>query len=65
MAFTYRSRGKEYTLYTRDVKLRGGRVQKIYFFSAKKPKSGVPTEKPLGYDVKVNMKTGLPFLKKK
>jgi hypothetical protein len=65
MAFTYRSKGKEYTLYTREVKLKGGKVQRIYFFSARKPKSGNPTDKPDRYDVKVNNRTGLPFLKKK
>ncbi len=65
MAFTYRSKGKEYTLFTRDVKLKGGKVQTIYFFSARKPKSGKATDKPAGYDVKVNKRTGLPFLKKK
>ncbi|KAA0003904.1 MAG: hypothetical protein FE048_00450 [Thermoplasmata archaeon] len=65
MVFTFRSKGKEYTLYTREVKLKGGKIQRIYFFSARKPKSGVPTDKPEGYNVKVNLKTGLPFLKKK
>lgn len=65
MAFTYESKGKKYTLYTRDVKLKGGKTQTIYFFSARKPKSGRPTEKPNGYTVKVNRRTGLPFLKKK
>jgi len=64
MAFKYKSKGKEYTLYTRDVKLKGGRMQTIYFFSARKPKSGKPIDKPDGYTVKVNKRTGLPFLKK-
>jgi len=65
MAFTYESKGKNYTLFTRAVKLKGGKTQTIYFFSARKPKSGNPTEKPDGYIVKVNNRTGLPFLKKK
>ncbi|HHH77597.1 MAG TPA: hypothetical protein ENL18_00075 [Thermoplasmatales archaeon] len=64
MAYTYKSKGKEYTLFTRDVKLKGGRVQTIYFFSARKPKSGKAIDKPAGYTVKVNQRTGLPFLKK-
>ena len=38
-----------WTLYTRDVKLKGGRTQTIYFFSKRKPKSGTPCEKPAGY----------------
>jgi len=65
MVFKFKSRGKEYTLYTREVELKGGKIQRIYFFSAKKPKSGEPIDKPAGYNVKVNLKTGLPFLKKK
>lgn len=65
MAFTYRSQGKEYTLYTRDVELKGGKTQTIYFFSPRKPKSGTPTHKPGGYEVRVNRRTGLPFLRKK
>ncbi|MDD3493124.1 MAG: hypothetical protein PHZ19_06495 [Candidatus Thermoplasmatota archaeon] len=47
------------------MKLKGGKTQTIYFFSARKPKSGRPTDKPDGYTVKVNKRTGLPFLKKK
>lgn len=55
----------EYTLYTKEVTLRGGRKQKIYFFSKKKPENAIPCSLPEGYEVKVNEKTGLPFLKKK
>ena len=41
MVYKYKSsKGKEYILYTRDVKLKGGKIQTIYFFSARKPKSG-------------------------
>ncbi len=67
MVYKYKSKKgkKEYTLYTRDVKLKGGKVQTIYFFSARKPKSGKPAEMPKGYTVVENPRTGLPFLKKK
>ena len=54
----------EYTLYTKEVVLRGNRKQKIYFFSKKKPENAKPVPLPAGYEVKVNEK-GLPFLKKK
>ena len=54
-----------WTLYTRDVKLKGGRNQTIYFFSKRTPKSGRPCELPPGYTVGVNKRTGLPYLKKK
>ena len=53
-----------WTLYKRDVTLKGGRQQTIYFFSKREPKSGSPCEKPPGYSVGVNKRTGLPYLKK-
>ena len=53
-----------WTLYSREVELKGGRKQTIYFFSKRKPKSGNPCDKPAGYAVGVNKRTGLPYLKK-
>jgi len=55
----------DYTLYTKEVVLRGGRKQWIFFFSKKVPENSIPTTLPEGYIVGVNKKTGLPFLKKK
>ena len=60
MAFEYNG----YTLHKKDVTLRGGRIQTIYFFSKGTPKSGTPCEKPAGYKVGVNKRTSLPYLKK-
>jgi hypothetical protein len=54
-----------WTLYTRDVELKGGRNQTIYFFSKRTPKSGNPCDKPDNMIVGVNKRTGLPYLKKK
>jgi len=54
-----------WNLYTRNVKLKGGRMQTIYFFSKRKPKSGTQCDMPNGYSVGVNKRTGLPYLKKK
>ena len=54
----------EYTLYTKEVLLRGGRKQQIFFFSKKEKQDAEPCPKPEGYIVKVNKKTGLPVLKK-
>ncbi len=56
-----------YTLYNRQVELKGGRTQTIYFFTRKgnTPKSGDPCEKPAEYAVKINARTGLPYLTKK
>jgi hypothetical protein len=58
----YRTDG--YTLHTREVTLKGGRNQRIYFFAKAKPKSGKPCEMPTGYKVGKNPRTGLPYLKK-
>jgi len=63
--YTSKKSGKKYKLYTRDVKLKGGKIQTIYFFSARKPKSGKPCDLPKGYEVVENPRTGLPFLRKK
>jgi len=62
MHMPYEHRG--YTLHTRAVELKGGRMQQIYFFARSKPKSGKPTDMPTGYKVGVNKKTGLPYLSK-
>jgi hypothetical protein len=53
-----------YTLHAREVALKGGHKQVIYFFSQRNPKAGVPVEMPAGYEVAVNKRTGLPYLKK-
>jgi len=60
MAYEY----KGWTLYSREVKLKKGPKVTIYFFSKRKPKSGKPSEKPAGYSVGENKRTGLPYLKK-
>ena len=55
------SKGVEYWLHTREVKLRGGKMQRIFFFS--KNSSG-STDMPEGYKVIESKRTGLPLLKK-
>ena len=64
MAFTYNSNGKQYTLYTRELDLKSG-VQRVYFFSSNDYVEGEPTDKPRGYYVEVEKRTGFPILKKK
>jgi hypothetical protein len=61
MAYTYNG----YSLFKRDVKLRGGNTVTIYFFSKKLPKSGLPCDLPSNKEVGVNKRTGLPYLKNK
>jgi len=54
---------KGYTLYKKDVELRSGKVQTIYFFSKRKPKSGTPSPLPDGYEVRMNERSGMPYLR--
>jgi len=61
MAYTHEG----WTLYCKDVKLKGGRNQTIYYFSKRTPKSGKPCDKPDNMTVGVNKRTGLPYLKKR
>lgn len=65
MAFTHQnSKGQTYYLHQQDVTLKGGRVQRIYFFArAEKPTGGIDAM-PAGYKVVENTRTGLPILKK-
>ncbi|MBI2798490.1 hypothetical protein HYX70_04325 [Candidatus Saccharibacteria bacterium] len=64
MAFSHvNSKGQTYYLHQRDVTLKGGRQQRIYFF-AREEKDGVIDELPAGYQVVENTRTGLPILKK-
>ncbi len=64
MAQSYTNKkGQTYFLHGRQVILRGGRQQQIYFF-AREHKSGLMDNIPEGYEVVENEKTGLPLLKK-
>lgn len=53
-----------YTLYSKLVRLKNAKLQVIYFFSKRKPKSGTPSSLPVGFDVEVVKRSGLPYLKK-
>lgn len=57
------SKGQQYYLHMRDVTLKGGRVQRIYFFG-REVKDGAIDALPEGYVVVENARTGLPILKK-
>ena len=56
-----------YQLYKKEVELKGGRLQTIYFFCKKgnTPKSGEPCDIPDNKEVGINPKSKLPFLMKK
>lgn len=65
MAYSVQSKktNETYYLHSREVTLRGGRKQVIYFF-ARTEKEGVMEELPAGYEVMENSRTGLPMLRK-
>ncbi|MBI2590202.1 hypothetical protein HYW32_04260 [Candidatus Berkelbacteria bacterium] len=58
--------GDTYYLYSKEVTLRGGRQQRIFYFSRDSQNAkGDPIEDlPDGYDVIENARTGLPMLKR-
>lgn len=60
------SKGVTYYLHKKDVQLRGGKNQTIYFF-AKVPKNlkGEPTDLPAGYEVTENPRNGFLTIRKK
>ena len=66
MAYSVKSKksGKMYYLHTKEVKLAGGRKQRIYYFAGKATKDAI-NELPKGYEVFENKRTGLPMLRKK
>jgi hypothetical protein len=57
------SKGQTYYLHTREVTLKNGRVQRIYFF-ARDVRSGALAAVPAGYEVMETKRTGMPVLKK-
>jgi hypothetical protein len=65
MAFEYTNKkGMKYYLHSREVSLRGGRKQRIFFF-ARDIRPGALDSLPDGYLVQETTKTGMPILKKK
>lgn len=64
MAFAHtNSKGQQYFLHQKDVTLKGGRLQRIYYF-ARDVRPGAIDAMPAGRVVVENAKTGLPVLKK-
>ena len=66
MAFSVKSKksGKTYFLHSKEVKLKGDRKQKIYYFAGEAGKNAL-NAMPAGYEVMENKRTGLPMLRKK
>ena len=65
MAYEFtNSKGVKYYLHFKDVNLKGGRVQRIYFF-ARDVRDGSLDEVPEKFKVIETERTGMPILKKK
>lgn len=64
MAFTTKSKktGETYFLHSKEVTLRGGRKQVIFYFGREEKSNSC--DMPNGYEVVENSRTGLPMLKK-
>ena len=63
MAYSYtNSRGKSYILHSKEMSLKNGKQQTIYYF-AKEDKGSALDEVPQGYEVS-ETKNGLPVLKR-
>lgn len=64
MAYEFKnSKGVSYFLHSKQVSLKGGRLQTIYFF-ARDVRPGALDAVPQGYVVQETTKTGMPILKK-
>ena len=65
MAFaaTSNKSGKKYYLHSKEVTLKGGRQQRIYYFAGDIRPEAIDAL-PAGYVVSENKRTGLPILKK-
>ena len=63
-AYSYTNKkGQTYYLHTRQVTLKNGRQQTIYFF-ARDIRDGALEAVPAGYEVVETQRTGMPVLKK-
>ena len=65
MAYSVESKksGKMYYLHSKEVKLKGDRLQRIYYFAGDIRKEALDAL-PKGYEVIENKRTGLPMLRK-
>jgi hypothetical protein len=64
MAYEFRnSKGVSYFLHSKEVNLKGGRKQTIYYF-ARDVRPGALDAIPAGFKVEETAKTGMPILKK-
>ena len=66
MAFSHKnSKGQEYFLHSKEVTLKGGRTQVIYYFARAVNAEFALDALPADRMISENPRTGLPLLKKK
>lgn len=67
MAYSVKSKksGKDYYLHSKEVELKGGRKQRIFYFAGDVDKKNALDAVPAGYEVFENKRTGLPMLRRK
>jgi len=53
-----------YSLYEKEISIGDDKNRIVHFFSKNPPEDSKPSFLPPGYEVKVNRKTGVPFIKK-
>jgi len=56
---------KGYILYQKEIDLGNNKKRVIHFFSKDKPDDSIPSALPDNYEVKINKKTGVPYIRKK
>ncbi|OYT28584.1 hypothetical protein B6U98_04555 [Thermoplasmatales archaeon ex4572_165] len=56
---------KGYILYQKEIDLGNNKKRVIHFFSKDKPDESIPSALPDNYEVKINKKTGVPYIRKK
>lgn len=65
MAYSHtNSKGVTYYLHSKDVTLRGGRQQRIYYFAKEEKPGESIDELPAGFKVSENPRNGFPTLKR-
>lgn len=55
----------DYTLFQKTIKINDKEKRTIHFFAKEPPETGNPSELPDDYEVKINRKTGVPYIRKK
>jgi len=56
---------RDYTLYKKEIKIGKDKEKTIHFFSKEPPEEGNAVSLPKGYQITINKKTGVPYIKEK